>query len=168
MEKELIKFEETSSAIPFIKVKHNNIQFNLVIDTGCTTSCIDKGVLDLLLHNVTDRQTEGIIYADGSQDDAVQIVEIPITIGENNYLEQFNAVDFHLMSQQVKDNFGIVVRGLLGSEFLYKHGLILDFDKHLIRYTDGRQTSIKFGPSELPKATKPKRRKSVKRVCAKN
>ena len=46
MEKELIKFEETQTSIPFIKVKHNNISFNLVIDTGCTTSCIDKEVLD--------------------------------------------------------------------------------------------------------------------------
>ena len=151
MEKELIKFEETTSSIPFIKVKHNNIQFNLVIDTGCTTSCIDKGVLDLLVHTVTDQQTEGIIYADGSRDDSVQIVKIPITIGDNDYTEEFNAIDFKDTSQQVKDNFGIVVRGLLGSEFLYKHGLILDFNKHLIRYTDGRQTSIDFRPQELSK-----------------
>jgi hypothetical protein len=153
MEKELIKFEDTNSAIPFIKVKHNNIQFNLVIDTGCTTSCIDKGVLDLILHTVTDQQTQGIIYADGSQDDAVQIVEIPITIGDEDYVEEFNAVDFRNMSQQVKDSFGITIRGLLGSEFLYKHGLILDFDKHLIRYTNGRQTSIDFGSSELSEKT---------------
>ena len=154
MEKELIKFEETTSSIPFIKVKHNNIQFNLVIDTGCTTSCIDKGVLDLLVHTVTAQQTEGIIYADGSQDDAVQIVEIPITIGDTDYVEEFNAVDFRAMSQQVKDSFGITIRGFLGSEFLYKHGLILDFNKHLIRYTDGRQTSIDFGAQELPEETK--------------
>ena len=52
------------------------------------------------------------------------------------------------MYQQVKDSFGITVRGLLGSEFLYKNSLILDFDKHLIRYTDGNQTSIDFGQSE--------------------
>ena len=147
MEKELIKFEETQTSIPFIKVKHNNISFNLVIDTGCTTSCIDKEVLDLLVHNVTNQATDGIIYADGSSDDKVQIVEIPITIGDQEYVEQFNAVNFRAMSQQVKDTFGITIRGLLGSEFLYKHSLILDFDKHLIRYTNGNQTQIDFGES---------------------
>ena len=147
MEKELIKFEETQTSIPFIKVKHNNISFNLVIDTGCTTSCIDKEVLDLLIHNVTDQATDGIIYADGSNDDKVQIVEISITIGDQEYVEQFNAVNFRAMSQQVKDTFGITIRGLLGSEFLYKHSLILDFDKHLIRYTNGNQTQIDFGES---------------------
>ena len=147
MEKELIKFEETQTSIPFIKVKHNNISFNLVIDTGCTTSCIDKEVLDLLVHNVTNQATDGIIYADGSSDDKVQIVEIPITIGDQEYIEQFNAVNFRAMSQQVKDTFGITIRGLLGSEFLYKHSLILDFDKHLIRYTNGNQTQIDFGES---------------------
>ena len=147
MEKELIKFEETQTSIPFIKVKHNNISFNLVIDTGCTTSCIDKEVLDLLVHNVTNQATDGIIYADGSSDDKVQIVEIPITIGNQEYVEQFNAVNFRAMSQQVKDTFGITIRGLLGSEFLYKHSLILDFDKHLIRYTNGNQTQIDFGES---------------------
>ena len=147
MEKELIKFEETQTSIPFIKVKHNNISFNLVIDTGCTTSCIDKEVLDLLVHNVTNQATDGIIYADGSSDDKVQIVEISITIGDQEYVEQFNAVNFRAMSQQVKDTFGITIRGLLGSEFLYKHSLILDFDKHLIRYTNGNQTQIDFGES---------------------
>ena len=153
MEKELIKFEETQTSIPFIKVKHNNISFNLVIDTGCTTSCIDKEVLDLLVHNVTNQATDGIIYADGSSDDKVQIVEIPITIGDQEYVEQFNAVNFRAMSQQVKDTFGITIRGLLGSEFLYKHSLILDFDKHLIRYTNGNQTSIDFGESDNTKTT---------------
>jgi len=148
MEKELIKFEETNSSIPFIKVKHNNIQFNLVIDTGCTISCIDKNVLDLLIHNVTQESVEGIIFANGDTNDSIPIVEIPITIGDKEYIEQFNAVDFSAMSQQVKSSFGITVRGLLGSEFLYKHSLILDFDKHLIRYTDGNQTSIDFGQSE--------------------
>lgn len=145
MEKELIKFEETSTSIPFIKVKHNNISFNLVIDTGCTTSCVDKEILDLLVHNVTNQATDGIIYANGGNDDKVQIVEIPITIGDQNYVEEFNAINFRAMSQQVKDCFGITVRGLLGSEFLYKHSLILDFNKHLIRYTNGNQTSLDFG-----------------------
>ena len=152
MEKELIKFEETKSSIPFIKVKHNNITFNLVIDTGCTISCIDKNVLDLLVHNTTNECIDGVIFANGNDSGTVPIVEIPITIGDQDYTEQFNAVDFKDMSQQVKDNFGITVRGLLGSEFLYKHSLILDFDKHLIRYTDGNQTSIDFGQSESTEA----------------
>ena len=168
MEKELIKFEETNSSMPFIKVKHNNITFNLVIDTGCTISCIDNNILDLLLHRTTNECVEGLIFANGNTSDVVPIVELPITIGDQEYIEQFNAVDFKDMSQQVKDNFGITVRGLLGSEFLYKHSLILDFDKHLIRYTDGRQTSIDFGASEQPKTTKSKRRKSVKPVHSKN
>lgn len=153
MEKELIKFEETNTSIPFIKVKHNNISFNLVIDTGCTTSCIDKEILDLLVHNVTNQATDGIIYANGDNDDKVQIVEIPITIGDQNYVEQFNAINFRGMSQQVKDCFGITVRGLLGSEFLYKHSLILDFDKHLIRYTNGNQTSLDFGEQDSSNTT---------------
>ena len=147
MEKELIKFEETQTSIPFIKVKHNNITFNLVIDTGCTVSCIDENILDLLLYKTTDNYTDGLISAEGSSDDKVQIVEIPITVGNQEYVEQFNAVNFRAMSQQVKDTFGITIRGLLGSEFLYKHSLILDFDKHLIRYTNGNQTQIDFGES---------------------
>ena len=148
MEKELIKFEETNSSMPFIKVKHNNITFNLVIDTGCTISCIDNNILDLLVHKPTNECVGGVIFANGNTDDTIPIVEIPITIGDQNYIEQFNAVDFRAMANQVKDNFGITIRGLLGSEFLYKHSLILDFDKHLIRYTDGNQTSIDFGQSE--------------------
>lgn len=148
MEKELIKFEESNTSIPFIKIKHNNITFNLVVDTGCTMSCIDENILDLLVYKTTGDYTEGLISAEGGNDDKVPIVEIPITIGDQNYIEQFNVVDFRAMAQQVKDSFGLTIRGLLGSGFLYKHSLILDFDKHLIRYTDGNQTSIDFGDSE--------------------
>ena len=153
MEKELIKFEATETSLPFIKVKHNNITFNLVIDTGCTISCIDNNILDLLVHKPTNECVGGVIFANGNTDDTIPIVEIPITIGDQEYVEQFNAVDFREMANQVKNNFGITIRGLLGSEFLYKHSLILDFDKHLIRYTDGNQTSIDFGeskPTETP------------------
>lgn len=153
MEKELIKFEAIEAPIPFIKVKHNNIAFNLIVDTGCTTSCIDKDILDLVVHNTTDQQTEGIIYGNGDIDEPVQIVEIPISIGDNDYVEQFNAINFRDVVNSVRDTFGITVRGMLGSEFLYKHSLILDFDKHLIRYTDGNQTSIDFGESESIKTT---------------
>lgn len=144
MEKELIKFEETKTSIPFIKVKHNNITFNLVVDTGCTTSCIDENILDLLIHKTTNSYTEGLISAEGCNDNKVPIVEIPITIGDQDYIEQFNVVDFRAMSQQVKDSFNLTIRGLLGSEFLYKHSLILNFDRHLIRYTDRNQTSLEF------------------------
>ena len=151
MEKELIKFEATKTSLPFIKVKHNNISFNLVIDTGCTMSCIDSNILDLLIHNPTGNYMEDIIFADGSNNGTTPIVEIPITIGDKDYVEQFNSVDFKAMAQQVKDSFGITIRGLIGSEFLYKNSLILDFDKHLIRYTDGNQTSIDFGESESTK-----------------
>lgn len=151
MEKELIKFEKTESSIPFIKVKHNNITFNLVVDTGCTISCIDENILDLLVHKTTNDYTQGLISAEGGNDNNVPIVEMPITIGDQDYIEKFNVVDFREMSQQVKENFGLTIRGLLGSEFLYKHSLILDFDKHLIRYTDGNQTSIDFRESESTK-----------------
>ena len=130
MEKELIKFEESNTSIPFIKIKHNNITFNLVVDTGCTMSCIDENILDLLVYKTTGDYTEGLISAEGGNDDKVPIVEIPITIGDQNYIEQFNVVDFRAMAQQVKDSFGLTIRGLLGSGFLYKHSLILDFDKH--------------------------------------
>ena len=102
MEKQLIKFEETETSIPFIKVKHNNIEFNL--------SGID-------------------------------------------FEEEFNAIDFGGMYHDVKDSFGITVRGLLGSEFMYRNHLILDFNNSIIRYTDGRQTSLDFGESEQPETT---------------
>ena len=101
MEKELIKFEATKTSLPFIKVKHNNISFNLVIDTGCTMSCIDSNILDLLIHNPTGKYMEDIIFADGSNNGTTPIVEIPITIGNKDYVEQFNSLDFKAMALQV-------------------------------------------------------------------
>ena len=153
MEKQLIKFEETETSIPFIKVKHNNIEFNLIVDTGCTISCIDKDILDLLVHTPTGNQTPGLIYANGGNDEPVCTHMIPLNIGGIDFEEEFNAIDFGGMYRDVKDSFGITVRGLLGSEFMYRNHLILDFNNSIIRYTDGRQTTLDFGESEQPETT---------------
>lgn len=134
MEKELIKFEDAKTSIPFITVKHNNIEFKLLVDTGASISLIDNNVLDLILHTKTGDTTGGIIYANNDTEDDIPIVEIPISIGETNFKEKFNAVDLQNMTQQIKECYGITIRGLLGSEFMSKHQFIIDFKEKVIKY----------------------------------
>lgn len=144
MDKILTGLKKTETKIPYVTVKHNNIEFNFVIDSGCTISCIDENILDLLLHDDTGRKSEGIIFANGDGTEENKIVKISFNIGCVSFTEEFNAVDFYNMTKQVKDNFGITVRGLLGSEFLYRNKLILDFDKSLIKYANDNQLELKL------------------------
>lgn len=134
MEKELIKFEDTKTSIPFITVKHNNIEFKLLVDTGASISLIDSNVLDLLLHTKTEDKTGGIIYANNDTEDNIPIVEIPINIGGVDFVEKFNAVNLQNMTQQIKENYDITIRGLLGSEFMCRNQFIIDFKEKVIKH----------------------------------
>lgn len=142
MDKILATLQKTDTKIPYVTVKHNNIEFNFIIDSGCTISCIDENVLDLLLHDNTGMKSDGIIFANGDGTEENNIIRLSFDLGNKTFTEQFNAVDFYNMTKQVKDNFGITVRGLLGSEFLYNNKLILDFDKSLIKYANDNQLEL--------------------------
>ena len=144
MEKIISELKRTKNNIPYVEVKHNNIKFNFIVDSGCTISCIDENVLDLLVHTNTGENSEGILFANGESSDAIQLVKLSFVINNKEFTETFNAVDFHDMTKQVKDNFGIVVRGLLGSEFLYNNKLILDFDESTIKYKDNNQLELEL------------------------
>lgn len=142
MEKFISELKRTETNIPYVEVKHNNIKFNFIIDSGCTISCIDENVLDLLLHTDTGEKSDGVLFANGDESEQTKIIEMSFMIGNKEFVEKFNAVDFYNMTKQVKDNFGITVRGLLGSEFLYKNKLILDFDESTIKYKDNNQLEL--------------------------
>ena len=142
MEKIITELKRTNTNIPYITVKHNNIEFNFVVDSGCTISCIDENILDLLVHTDTGETSDGVIFANGSDTGTTNIIRMSFNLRDKEFTEDFNAVDFYSMTKQVKDNFGITVRGLLGSEFLYKNKLILDFGDSIIKYRDNNQLEL--------------------------
>ena len=142
MEKIISELKRTDTNIPYVTVKHNNIEFNLIIDSGCNISCIDENVLDLMLHTDTGKTSDGVLFANGDETEPNKIIKLSFELNNKEFTEIFNAVDFYNMTKQVKDNFGIVVRGLLGSEFLYKNKLILDFDNSVIKHKDNNQLEL--------------------------
>ena len=153
MEKELIKFKQFEAKMPFIEVIHNNIKINLLIDSGSEYSQIDSNILDLLLYEETNECIVGMVSATDDNDIKFPIIKLPIKIGDVEYKAEFSAMNMYHIYQHCKEKYGIPVRGFLGSDFLYNNSLILDFNKQLIKYTDGIQTSIDFEASECPEAT---------------
>jgi hypothetical protein len=142
MEKVITELKRTAANIPYITVKHNNVEFNFIVDSGCTISCIDENVLDLLVHTDTGELSDGVLFANGEGTKTNKIIKLSFKLNDKEFTETFNALDFYSMTKQVKDNFGITVRGLLGSEFLYKNKLILDFDESIIKYRDNNQLEL--------------------------
>lgn len=144
MDKIISELKRTDSNIPYVEVENNGHKFNLIVDTGCTISCIDENILDFLRYTDNGETTEGVIFANGDSTDATKLVDINLTLNNKLFTESFNIVDFYKMSKQVRDNFGITVRGLLGSEFLYKNKLILDFEESIIKHKDNNQLLLDF------------------------
>lgn len=142
MEKIIAELKRTTTNIPYVTVQHNNIEFNFIVDSGCTIACIDENVLDLLVYTDTGEMSGGVLFANGDGTETNKMIRLSFKLSNIEFTERFNAVDFSKMAKQVKDNFGITVRGLLGSEFLYRNKLILDFDDSLIKHKDNNQLEL--------------------------
>lgn len=131
-----MNFDIKDGKVPFVKVKHNNIEFNLILDSGASMSCIDDNIVDLLIHDDTKKATGGTIFGcgEGENSNPAPIYNIPLTLGKSDFVEEFSSIDFSAMSKMIKETFGITVRGLLGNMFFQKHNMILDFNSNEIRY----------------------------------
>lgn len=152
--KELIfPWERCDTTIPIITVNHNNVSFNLMVDTGCNTSYIDESIVDLLLAKKTNKTLGGIVFGDGASEDETPIYDIQMALGDIKFTEEFAAINLASTVKEFKDAFGIRIRGMLGSDFLAKYGFILDFKNKNIRMINGnnRQAKLNFEPSEPTK-----------------
>lgn len=155
-QKSLINWDKlTNSELPIITVNHNNIQFKLLVDTGCENSLIDENIIELLIAHQVPSNIEGIVYGNGEESDDTEAYMMDLYLGEDMYKVTFQAVDLSKLCKEFKDTYGVRIRGTLGSDFLSKYGYAVDYSNKNIHRIDGkiRQTKLNFESPELSETT---------------
>lgn len=119
--------------LPIVSLVNNNKTFNFLIDTGSTYSLIDTIALDKISHSKVSG-VKGTAY--GVDGEIVPIEYTNITLSHNG--KEFED-EFQIMRvgafDNLRENNGMDLVGILGTTFLEKYNFMIDF-KNLIIYTE--------------------------------
>lgn len=117
--------------LPIATFNCNGNKLHFLLDTGSNISYIDKRVLKTLPHESTNTKSNTI----GVEGSGVNTYHYKVTIGykDNEFTEEFGAIDFTNSFDIIEKESGIKLHGILGSRFFEKYKYILDF-KELAAY----------------------------------
>ena len=137
---EKISFRETLDLtnLPIITLVNNDMKLNFLIDTGSTSSHINKILVDNNVLDFTtvipsgDKQT--IVVGMEGSDRKVNKVNMSLQINNtsNKYNEEFLVNDLSAPFSVIKSETGATLHGILGVSFFDKYKYIIDFKKLIV------------------------------------
>lgn len=128
--KNIVSFKETlvKAYVPIISFNNNNKKFNFIIDTGATSSLINKSVLDDLQKEQIDGN-DIVCGLDPNVEFKTEKYIIPLEDNGETLNVTFGAMDLNGTFGTLYEETGIIAHGLLGSDFLAENKYILDYNK---------------------------------------
>lgn len=132
--------------LPIVTVQHNDLRLNLLIDSGSDNNVIDQTVLTQIKYGKpTHIGATHLTGVGGTQ--TVEACSFSFQCGAETYTEDFLVTDFQMQFGMIEDCHGIQLHGMLGTEFMRKNNIVLDFS-NLVAYT---KPPIKKAVMEEPK-----------------
>jgi hypothetical protein len=128
-----ISFMETFNLteMPIITMFAGNTKVNFLLDTGATQSFIAQSVSNLVTGKESTYSME-VISAQGTEESNCKIIDTVLTYKDRDFdvkLIVNSSLDTSFKDLKVKK--GIILHGILGSDFLDRYSYIIDFEKYL-------------------------------------
>lgn len=130
-----ISFRESLllTKLPIIPLYHNGAILKFVLDTGSSNSVINEQIIDNLSFTSTNKSFD-VIGIEGNVK-KTNIVKIDLNYDDDiSFSHTFQVLDMTKMNEVIKQETGMVIDGLLGSDVMAKNGYILDFIKKRMLY----------------------------------
>ena len=126
---EKISFKESMdlTGFPIVTFYIGENKLNFILDTGSNVSYINKDCLSDIPYKKIDKVT----YVTGFQADEEPkpFAYFEFYYKENKFEDEFCVVDLSPSFSQIKQQSGVVLHGLLGSNFFQKYRYVLNFDE---------------------------------------
>ena len=131
--KENISFKKAMGRhrFPVVVLYNNGNAYNFIVDTGATNSVLNKNFLDLIKHNKIETEDCTLYGIDGNPI-SVEYIEVPLYNGKKKFTEDFQVIDVPAFDK-LKETENLEVAGFLGSSFLEKNKMSIDFKKYEIK-----------------------------------
>lgn len=133
-DKEAMSFREAMDLVdlPIITFYNESTKLNLLLDTGSTMNVINSRILESL--NYTKLEGSGTVYGMEGNTISIEYISMTITHGKDSYLSTFQLIDMQKSFDNIKEEYGVQVHGILGNDFFKKYEYVLDFES-LIAYS---------------------------------
>lgn len=122
-----------SPNIPIATFKQKDKELNFIIDTGSDHNVIDKDALSSIEHVIDKDKLYDLTGLGVTGENKVKTCDVTFQYEEDTFTEAFLISDLKGPFSTIKQCHAIPLHGMLGSNFLKKNNLILDFN-NLIAY----------------------------------
>lgn len=122
--------------LPVITLINNGITFNFLIDTGSNISHICSSAVTLIEHEYMGTNTNTRIAGLGAINQGVTICNAKFKdmLSKEYEIQLSISAELEDTAKYIKENTGIEIHGLLGTDFLQNYKYVIDF-KSLEIYT---------------------------------
>ncbi len=121
------------TGFPIVTFTNNNRVFNFLLDTGSNVSLIDESVLKQIKYEEAPSEIE-LYGLDGIERTSRCVVSY-LSYEEYSYKTQFYVTDLSPTFRSIKQEHGVTLHGILGSDFFKAYRYVLNFEK-LIAYSE--------------------------------
>ena len=115
------------SGLPIISFKSNREWINLVFDTGCNYSVVDRNALKKFDYILLDTKSE-IVGIEGKINKG-EAARLLLSYENEEYSIECGVVDMGEAIKELKSTYGVVIHGILGTDFFDKYKYTIDFNK---------------------------------------
>ena len=119
------------TGLPIVSFKIDDKVYNFLLDTGSDLSVINSTVLNKLTNTLVNKKCSISGMEGNSQE--VGFTRIKLSYKNISFEEEFQTVNMDAAFNNIKQNYGVSIIGILGSEFFRRNKYVLDF-KDLIAY----------------------------------
>lgn len=120
------------TGLPIVTLRQGEKKFNFILDTGSNHNIIDTKVLPEIEHTMTNMCSD--LYGIDGKKTLNRFCTITVSYKDVNYEYDYQVCDMSNAFDNIKQETGVVVHGIIGSGFFQKFQYVLDF-KDLIAYS---------------------------------
>ncbi|MCR4922278.1 MAG: aspartyl protease family protein [Bacteroidaceae bacterium] len=127
---------------PFAKISINGNELTFLVDSGAGLSVYDKKFINILGLS-TDQLGEAITNISGIGENSFdgRLVMIFFNIDNTRFANQFTVSEMGDTFRAFKDSLGDVA-GIIGGDFLFSYGAVIDYGQQELRFEKDRINSI--------------------------
>lgn len=111
--------------LPIVTFSQGKNKYNFLLDTGANNNIIDKRVLDTINHKKVN-YTSDIMGFEGNKVNA-DLCTITLSYKDNDYSYFYLICDMSKVFDQIKQENGVILHGIIGSKFFHEFQYVLDF-----------------------------------------
>ena len=120
------------SGLPVVTLSNDGKIFNFLVDTGANLSLINASHLNDLKHEKI--AGEGTLFGMEGNVQRVEFVTAILSHNKDNFNVEFQVTNLDNAFNMIEKKHGILIHGVLGTEFLEANKGKIDFIKHKLKY----------------------------------